>query len=378
MAFSEADHTRKLNLLRHSFAQRLVLGLAYGFCVAFAIFFIDLVEKTRFIAAAQKELQQNKISQEVFGSVTAIINGAYILDSFLTILIVIGCLLAGRFILRRVAGLHWSRTITLSTAVEFSSAMRKMGKLDFEDQMACVYKHRLPVYIATTPLLEDQNEDIRAKLYPYAHNDILVLEDVLTKSIGKRLLCLDADDYDPVYLQHSQTDQAITLAKIAELERDNNALKGVLSLKNDENKVLTEENATLKADNIDLNKKLKMVKPRKGKDDKGDFRKIPLWRVIIPLGDRLKAEAQSGDGYTRTQIQSEFLLELEKFPDIKEAVQELLWPTAEESEDDKDQVVDDKTKRVPDWVINIIREDLQHLAKRTPGAPSQAKKDSGL
>jgi|GEM_PF-2707113 len=371
MAFNVANTIRELNFFRHGVRQTMVTLVVFSFCVAFAMLVIDRWEKARFIDSAKQELQQETISPEILNVIKGTITETSILDSAWPVLIVIGCLFFGRVILSHVAGPNWSRAVTLPYAVEFSSAMRKIGLFDFSDQRACVHKHRLRVYIANTPLLEDQGENICAKLYSYAHNDILVLEDLLTKSIGKRLLCLDADDYNPIYQQYNQTAQSVTLAKIAELEGHINALKGVLSLKNDENKKLNEENKALNAKQDSLAKKLKMVKPRNGKDEKGDFRKLSLWRLLIPLCDRLKAEAQPGSEYTRPQIQKEFFTELEKYPELKEDIQKLLWPEKQTTDEEKDQAVDTTAtpKNAPDWVIEIVRKDLQNLAKRKPGAP---------
>ena len=376
MAFNDvANKIKKLCSFRHGLRQTMVTLAAFGLCLIFSMFVVDRVEKARFIEAAKHELREGAINQEAFNAIKGIINEPSMLDGAGHIAGVICGLFLVWIIIRRAAGLTLSRPVTLPSAVEFSSAMRKMGLFDFSDQITCVHKHRLSVYIAKKPLLEEQGENICAKLYTYVHNDILVSEDLLTKNIGKRLLCLDADEYDSIYQQYSQTAQAVTLAKIAELKRTIDTLTGALSLKDDENTKLVEKNTALHKEKRILEDDLKMVKPRDDKDETANLRNLPLWRVLISLGARLKAEAKPGTEYISSQICKEFFTELEAHPESKEDIQKLLWPKQQRTDeaDDKSIAATGTDKELPGWVMKIIKKDLGALARTKPGRPPNVK-----
>ena len=54
----------------------------------------------------------------------------------------------------------------LPKAVEFTSAMRKIGLLDFDTQLAFVSAQKMCVFIADNPILNDIQENVRVRRYP--------------------------------------------------------------------------------------------------------------------------------------------------------------------------------------------------------------------
>ena len=291
-------------------------------------------------------------------------DGTYIVLIIFVVFIGIAVIL---WLMRHAGGLNLSWSVTLPKAVEFSTAMRKIGKLDFVDQMACIHKNPLRVYIATAPIHGEQRENVRAKLYPYANNSLLILESVITRNIGKRLLCLDADEYELVYQQYSQTEKAANSVRVAELEDDIKTLKGALKIKENDNTELTKENDKLRTEITEITEfqnKEKTAPAREAKAQKDEQNKAPFWRVAGPLINRLIAEAGPGTKYTRPQIQAEFEKELEGCLALKPAVAALLRTSKKEAEG------------IPfdleGWAMRLIREALGEYAKKEGGAAKKS------
>lgn len=366
MTVSEKGEPRKLNALHRGLAQKMATGFVYFCCAIFTGFFIDRIAKAGVIEAAKDALQQNVIKQEVFDSLLEIIRETKILDGIFIGLVALGCLWGSRIILRRVAALNWSRSTTLPLALEFSSAMRKIGKIDFADQMACVYKHKLHVYIAKAPIHTERGENIQAQLYPYAYNDILILESILTTNIGKQTLCLDASEYEALCQQYSLTTKDACLIRVSELEEKVKILEGTRSIKETDCAQLTQENMELRKQLTGFQKKEQTAKGREKNLQNGEQRKKPFWRVAGPLIHKLIAEAQAKPGtkYTRPQIQAEFEKALEMQPDLKPIIEVLLEaPKKKEAKTPFD---------LDGWAMDFLRAALGDYVSTEKGRPKAA------
>lgn len=354
----------KLNTFQRGLLQKSTTCIAYAICATSVLLFLDWLNKARFIGVAERAQNQNIINQDMMRQFKIIINAQDASSTFFGIMIGLACAYVIWLFLRRVAGLNWSWPITLENAVEFSTAMRKMDKLDFADQMAYIQKYHLPVYIADAPIHGESREKVRAKLYPYAHSDVLVLESVMTANIGKRRLCLAANDYEPLYKQYNQMAQVANRVKVAELERNIDALKAALSLKEDDCVKLSEECKQLIEENKKYKAKEQTASGRDANIRNNDLQKIPFWRVAGPLINRLITEAEPATRYTRPQIQAEFLKELEKHPWIDtEAKSFFLIP-----QNESDGAIYDLRK----WAMEAIRDGLGAYANRESGAPRKA------
>ena len=102
----------------------------------------------------------------------------------------------------------------LDNAHDFKNLF-KSYVLEHKKQIAFVREHKLSVFIAAAPILGDDKENVRAKLYPFVNN-ILASESVFTNNIGRRTLCLDAEEYDRIaeeYRRRSLEEDSIAIAE---------------------------------------------------------------------------------------------------------------------------------------------------------------------
>ena len=356
--------SRKLNMFQRGILQQIAVGVVYAACCLSAMFCLDKLIKYRFIRLASQAQNQDIIDSETADLLKKIIQAPDMAESFFIILLIVFFSLLGWFLMRWAARLNLSWPVSLPRAVEFSTAMCKMGIFAFIDQMAFIHKNRLPVYNALKPIIGESDENIRARLYPYAHNDILFVEVAMATNIGQRLLCLDSADYDPVYQQYIHAAQLANSTKIVELEQDIEALKGYLRLKDDDNIKLVGENSKLCKEITDLRNKLRTA-PGRGKNiENGEQRKAPFWRVAGPLINRLVAEARSDTKYTRSQIQAEFLDELENYPELKMTIKKLLYTPKKKAAGSPFDLTG--------WGMELIREGLGELVQRDGGAPQKS------
>ena len=81
--------------------------------------------------------------------------------------------------------------------------------------------------------------------------------------------------------------------------------------------------------------------------------------------NRLTAYAEPGTEYTRRQIQAAFLEELEKFPELKPAIQKLL---ATDKKKDAGTPYD-----LTGWGMEAIRSALGDFAQTEPHAPKKSE-----
>lgn len=176
---------RKLNIFQRGILQETAYIISSLGCGAIAMLLLDRFEKLRFVVAMEKARQQDIISQETASKLKVVINALDATEAFVAIALVFLSFFVIWKLMRRATGLNWSWPVNLPKAWEFSSAMRKIGKLDFGDQLDCIAKHRLRVYIATEPILRDQDENVRAKLYPVANNTFLVLKNILDSVVNR-------------------------------------------------------------------------------------------------------------------------------------------------------------------------------------------------
>ncbi len=357
---------RKLNIFQRGILQETAYIIISLGCGAIAMLLLDRFEKLRFVVAMEKARQQDIISQEIASKLKIVINALDATDAFAVITLVFLSFFVIWKLMRRATGLNWSWPVNLPRAWEFSSAMRKIGKLDFGDQLDYIAKHRLRVYIATEPILRDQDENVRAKLYPVANNSFLVLKNILTTNIGERKLCLDADDYEAVYQQYSLTTKDACYIRVAELEEEVKILKGGISIKETDCAKLIQEKTELREQLAVFQKKGQTAKARESNLQKGEQKKEPFWRVAGPLIHKLitDAEAQPGIKYTRPQIQAEFEKALERHPDLKPIIADLLETPTKKA---------DKTPFDLDgWGMDFLRAALGDYVSRERGRPKAA------
>ena len=190
------------------------------------------------------------------------------------------------------ANLVWS--VTLPKALEFSSALRKLGVLDLKEQMDFARKHKLSVFIADTPILGDEQENVRAGVYPFVRNNLLVSEGSFSTNIGKRTLCLDADAYGLLMEQGAKRFSLEESVALAEKEEEIRSLKGSLAS-------LVEDKAQLESQKAELENSILELKNRvqtQPAQEESRVERLRIerlqWAAFIPVMDRLMRDAPEG------------------------------------------------------------------------------------
>ena len=266
--------------------------------------------------------------------------------------------LASWFIVRWAGNRNWSTPVILPCAVEFRSAMDKLGVQKPRDRFDIIEKLRIPLYITEKPLLEPENENVQARYYRHgAQADMRNLA-LLETLIGSQKLCLDAGDFSSLSEEYKRAFGTVNLSALASLQDQNDKLKAALSLKEYASQEAEKELSRLREENGELANKAKTADAREGKADKRERDRIAFWRVAAPLVNDLLDVPDAE--YTRPQIQQAFEDELERHPELKPTIKALLQTPKKEQEG--------TPYSLEGWGMALIREALGDRAKSSPGA----------
>ena len=358
----------KLNIFQRGILQKGAITFVYLVSIAIGAFILDWLDKRLFIRLAEEAQQRGILSPDASRGFTALIEARDGTTIFAIILVGLGCGFVGWLFMRWAAKRNWSWPVMLPRAVEFRSAMERLGIIDPDDRIAFVRKYKFPVFIAPNPIVGTEQKEIRVRLYAFAHNPSLGDNEVFERYAGKQALCLDADDYERLLEEHGPKTKSAYAARIAELEQSVTGLKAVNSLQSADIATLTEENKILSEENDDYRNKQRTAPGRGEVAENREIRRIPFWRVAAPLVNRLVAEAEGAPGtrYTRPQIQKAFMEELEKFPELNPVIQPLLHTVTKEKEN--------TPFALDGWAMEAIRSALGDLAQKDPGATRKAEK----
>jgi uncharacterized membrane protein/regulator of replication initiation timing len=359
----------ELNIFQRGILQKCATVFVYLTSILTGAWILDWLDKLLFIRLAEEAQRQKFLSPEATRGFTRLIEARDSTVIIAVIMVGLACGFAGWLFMRWAAKRNWSWPVTLPKAVEFRSAMEQLGIAGPADRVAFVRKHKLPVFIALSPLIGKEHAAVRAKLYAFAHSAFGV-EEVFEQHTGKQTLCLNADDFERVLKEHGEHTKTAYSVRIAELEQDVANLKAVNSLQSADIAKLTEENEKLLVENADQRNKLKTLPAREENAESREEKRVPFWRVAVPLVNRLIAEAPPGTQYTRPEIQDAFLQELENFPELKRAIQNLLRTAKKEGEN--------TPFALDGWGMEAIRLALGDLAKKEGGATRKTGKHRSL
>ena len=121
-----------------------------------------------------------------------------------------------------------------------------------------------------------------------------------------------------------------------------------------------EEVEKLRAAKAEWENNVKTQTAREKRSENLQIARIPFWRVAGGLLNAMIAEAPP-QGYTRTEIQSRFTAEVQKYPpELQEAIKDVL-------RGDKPSGTDTDFT-LPGWAKDALRAGLGEHAKTTPGA----------
>ena len=287
----------KLNIFQRGILQKGATAFVYLVSIAIGAFILDWLDKRLFIRLAEEAQQRGILSPDASRSFATLIEARDSTTIFAIILVGLGCGFVGWLFMRWAAKRNWSWPVMLPRAVEFRSAMERLGIVDPNDRIAFVRKYKLPVFIAPNPIVGTEQKEIRVRLYAFAHNLSLGDNEVFERYAGKQALCLDAADYERLLEEHGPKTRSAYAARIAELEQNVTGLKAVNSLQSSDIAALTEENQKLSGENAGYRNTQQTAPGRKGRAEKRENDRAPFWRVAAPLVNRaIGTEREVGSG----------------------------------------------------------------------------------
>lgn len=278
------SQSKKLNIFQRGALQDLFTGLIAFICLTLAAMVLFLLDRERFL---------NKASINIIDLV--------VIAAFFAIV--------GIAVVKLSSRVNFTWSVTLPKAVEFSSALRKLRILDLKKQIAFVRERKIAVFVAATPILGDEKEKVRAKLYPFVHN-VLVSEAIFTNNIGKRTLCLDAEEYERIAAEVEREDAETVSVAIVSKNEEIKGLRAALV-------TLTQENADVIKERDELRGKVRIQQAQE--DSRIDRLRVErlLWAAYIPVMDRLMREAPAKKQYTTPEIEAAFKAEWEQRADLR-------------------------------------------------------------
>lgn len=326
------DKQKVLNLLQQGILQQILFGvIAVFFFVVMGVVFY-YIGKSEFIKTS------NAPAIDIVG------------------LAVIFSLIAV-VVLRALLRIHLSWKVTLPKAVEFSSAMRKLGFFDFSTQLAFVSAQGMNVFIADKQFLHDMQNDVRARRYIYLGH-----KDVLSSHSGMRTLCLDAEEYERVVNDVKTPFFILESTILAEKETEIVMLQKELLNKVSELESLSAENTLFKEECAALKARDDTAPGRGKSNDNLHASRAPFWLVAVPLINRLYRDAAIDTVYTKRTIQIEFEKELENYPAFKHMVKDILAT--------QNKIMENTPFSLDGWAMRAICEVLDVYdvkVKRSPG-----------
>jgi len=349
---------KKLNTFQKGIWQKIFSLAVYGVCIVAVTYAIDRLiqhDINNALASLQKKADISEQSLHMLANILD--ERGFALASIIIFCSVILALVSW-FIIRWAGNRNWSTTVILPKAVEFRSAMDRLGVQKPRDRFDIIEKFRIPLYLSEKPLLASENTDVQVRYYRHGAEADMRNIAMLETFIGCQKLCLDAGDFDFLASEYKRTFGTVNFSALASLKDQNDKLKAALALKEQDTLEMTQELARLREENAELSNKMKTADAREGKADKRERDRIAFWRVAAPLVNDLLATPDTE--YTRPQIQQAFEGELERHPELKPTIKALLHTPKKEQEG--------TPYSLEGWGMALIREALGDRAKSSPGA----------
>ena len=349
---------KKLNTFQKGIWQKIFSLATYGFCIIVTAYAIDRLiqhDINNSLASLQKKAS---LSEHTLRMLTAALDERGFALASIIIFSSVLLALASWFTVRWAGNRNWSTPVILPCAVEFRSAMDRLGVQKPRDRFDIIEKFRIPLYLSEKPLLASENTDVQVRYYRHGAEADMRNIAMLETFIGCQQLCLDAGDFDFLASEYKRTFGMVNSSALASLKDQNDKLKAALSLKEHDAHEADQELVRLREENAELANKMKTADAREGKADKRERDRIAFWRVAAPLVNDLLATPDTE--YTRPQIQQAFEEELERHPELKPTIKTLLHTPKKEQ--------DGTPYSLEGWGMTLIREALGDRAKSSPGA----------
>ncbi|WP_458400673.1 hypothetical protein [Mailhella sp.] len=349
---------KKLNTFQKGIWQKIFSLATYGVCIiatAYAVAFLIKNDILKALTAIQKSAD---LSEHTLRMLTAALDERGFALASIIIFSSVLLALASWFTVRWAGNRNWSTPVILPCAVEFRSAMDRLGVQKPRDRFDIIEKFCIPLYITEKPLLASENTDVQVRYYRHGAEADMRNIAMLESFIGCQKLCLDAGDFDFLASEYKRSFGTVNSSALASLKDQNDKLKAALSLKEHDAHEAAQELVRLREENAELFNKAKTADAREGKADKRERDRIAFWRVAAPLVNDLLAAPDTE--YTRPQIQQAFEDELERHPELKPTIKALLYTPKKEQ--------DGTPYSLEGWGMTLIREALGDRAKSSPGA----------
>lgn len=298
----------ELNVFQRGILQKCFIGLiAYGY-LNMGIFFFGIFVKKILEFETMRNLFGHALSQEKYRIIVQFIDkmDPVIFVPFILFLIILFSL--ARPILLRFDPFLFVQNVNLPHAFELTSALKKYGVVDPDDQIQFLKKHKLDMYRAQNPIVTDEANNIRAKLciFPFGY---LASRKRYLQNIGARKLCLNACDLQPINEQVS-SQSAIALNELREEIKVNEKM---LSEKNDRIDQLQQENDELKRKNQTFEGRIKIAKSENEGSMAVGYAACCLSIILRRIDEDVT--------YTTKMIKEMLPETLDVFPDLKRIMQ---------------------------------------------------------
>jgi len=334
----------KLNIFQRGFLQKAASIGVYFVSFMVVAFIIDWLEKRRFTVVAEKAQQQGILTLESLHDFKAQIAAMDVAAIFAIITVGVFCAIICWFLMRWAANFNWSWPVMLPKAVEFRSAMRMLNVTNPVEEIECVRKHKLSVFIALAPLRKNEQEAVRAQLYPFA-NHMFSKMDVFERHIGRQTLCLDAAEYEHVVEKVKKEDALRESVAIAATNDEVKSLRTAVAS-------LTKENEDIAKERDELRGKVRMQSPQEeGRVDRLRVERL-WWTAYNSVMDRLIHDAPPGKQYTTPEIEAAFAAEWEQRPELREHMRRL---------------TSNEETKPSESILKAVKEELKDAGRLSPG-----------
>lgn len=314
---------QKLNIFQRGILQKVAFVFVYLVSITIGVLIIDWLDKRLFIALVQKAQERGSIPLEGARSFITLIESRDTTMIFSIISVGLVCGSAGWLFMRWAAKRNWSWPVTLSRAVEFKAAMRRLGVVDPVEQIEFVRKRKLPVFISLSPLLQDEHTEVRAKLYAFAHNCSLSDKTVFTHYAGDQVLCLDANDCERLIQKSKRSFSLAESVVLTAKDRELQSIKETLASLIDDNHNLEAELTASKKENTRLKDQVQILPAQTaGRVERLRIERLQ-WAALSSTMERLMKEAPAGKKYTTSELESAFAEEWERCADLRQQMHAL-------------------------------------------------------
>ena len=216
---------KKLNTFQKGIWQKIFSLATYGFCIIVTAYAIDRLiqhDINNSLASLQKKAS---LSEHTLRMLTAALDERGFALASIIIFSSVLLALASWFTVRWAGNRNWSTTVILPKAVEFRSAMDRLGVQKPRDRFDIIEKFRIPLYITEKPLLEPENGDVQARYYRHGDQADMRSLAMLETFIGCQQLCLEAEDFDFLASEYKRTFGTVNSSALASLKDQNDKLK---------------------------------------------------------------------------------------------------------------------------------------------------------